>query len=455
MLKKRKFNIRRSNIMKIKGTVFLTVLLFLAAGILPAQDIKFSGYFNSGLGVVTSSSNDVDTFLKMFGADSEQNGYRFRLNGQIDSKSAAAGIRFRFQSQSRMDQGGYFSMPYVYGWVRLFDDILYLAGGIVDDSAWQARDWWINDDAGEGLGLMLRVQPVLGLNVGAGAYIISQQAGGSNNILSHGGFLPNFGDITPKIEDAKYVFGASYTYGNIVGDPRGDYSLEEIFYLGATFRTKNKAGWNGTIDIDRFGYIYDGRQESSLLISEFRFMKVYNFTAIVAISMDKLEDFSANGDTVISQTFAYNFNRAALGFNAAEFIYNRQSLLGKKLSYDPGLLFNLWASYTYIIFEPRLDLVYFWGGMSRVGGNETNMWHRRGFTNREIAEYGSDNSHNLSVFSIRPSLRFNLLSRTFVEIGNMFNYDFGNYDAAYGDSGNPKKSTRISNVFYIDLRLSF
>jgi len=232
---------------------------------------------------------------------------------------------------------------------------------------------------------------------------------------------------------------------NIIGN-----NLEEFFSLGAAFRMKNKAGWNGTIDIDRLGYIYDGRQESAQLTGEFRFLKLRRLTAIMAFSLDKLENFAAQGDTVISQTFAYEFNRFTLGLNAVEFIYNREDPLGKKLLYYPGLLFNLWASYTYIILDSRLDLVYFWGGRSRVGGTESNMWHRKGFINQD-----PDNTHILSVFCVRPSVKLNLLSRAFIEIGNMFNYDYGNYDAAYGDSGDLKKRSRISNVFYIDLRWSF
>ncbi|MCL2270063.1 MAG: hypothetical protein FWC24_01840 [Treponema sp.] len=430
------------------------VLVLLINGAIHAQNFKFDSYFNSGLGVVYSDDADTDTMLKAFGVDSEQNGYRFRLNGSFSTDAGIAGIRFRFQSQSSLYQTGYFSMPYVYGWIKLFDDILYMAGGIVDDSAWQTRDWWINDDAGEGLGVMLRVQPILGLNLGAGAYIISQQAGGNNNILQYGRFLPNFGDVTPRIEDAKYVFGASYAYGNLAGD-----TLEEIFYLGLTFRMKNMAGWEYTYqEIEQFGYYYEGRQESAQLIGEFRFLGVEGLTAVAAVSLDRLEEFSANGNIILSETFSYQFGRTILGFNAAEFIYNRESVLGKKLSYDPGLLFNLWGSYTYVIIEPRLDLVYFWGGMSRVAGkdNEAFMWYRRGFNNNwKIAEYGSDNSQNFSVFSIRPSVKFNLLNRTFVEFGNMFNYDFGNFDGAYSDSEDLKKRSRISNVFYIDLRWSF
>ena len=421
---------------------WLIVLLLLMTGVVYAQELKLDGYFNTGLGVVYSSYANTDTVLKAFGVDSEQNGFRFRLNGSASDDAGIAGIKFRFQSQSRMDQSGYFSMPYIYGWMKFFDDIVYLAAGIVDDTTWQTGDWWIIDDAGEGLGLLLKVKPIEGLNVGVGAYIISQQSAGNNNILSYGGFLPNFSNIIPKVEDAKYVFSASY-------------AMKDVFSLGASYRMKNKAGWNGTIDIDRWGYVYDGRQESSQLIGEFRFLGLVNLTAIAAVSLDRLEDFAAQGDAIISQTFAYKFEDFTLGLNAAEFMHNRKDPLGSKISYNPGLLFNLWGSYTFNSIVPRLDMVYFWGGRSRVGGNETYMWHRRGFINREIYAIGSDASRYPSVFSVRPSVRYNLVSGTFIEIGDMFNYDFGNYDGVYGDYSDLKKRSRTSNVFYIDFRMSF
>ena len=37
----------------------------------------------------------------------------------------------------------------------------------------------------------------------------------------------------------------------------------------------------------------------------------------------------------------------------------------------------------------------------------------------------------------------------------MVNYDFGNYDGAYKDSGDAMKKSLLTNVFYIDLRFSF
>jgi hypothetical protein len=93
--------------------------------------------------------------------------------------------------------------------------------------------------------------------------------------------------------------------------------------------------------------------------------------------------------------------------------------------------------------------------MGKIGGDETYMWHRRGYVNRQIYETGSDNEYNRSVFSVRPSVRFNPFNNIFIEIGDLFNYDFGNFDGAYGDSADFMKRSLVSNVFYIDFGWSF
>ena len=118
----------------------VAVLITLMAGVVFTQEVKFDGYVNSGLGIVSTDIKDSDTVLKVFGVDSEQNGLRFRLNGSYQNEAKNAGAKFRFQTQARIDQASYFSLPYIYGWVKFVNDIFYLAGGIVDDSTWQTAD---------------------------------------------------------------------------------------------------------------------------------------------------------------------------------------------------------------------------------------------------------------------------------------------------------------------------
>jgi hypothetical protein len=424
----------------MKRLMIIAVLTVGISGAVFAQDLKFDGYLNSGVGVVANDREGDDPYLKAFGVDSESNGWRFRLNGSYTNETKNAGARFRLQSQRNIADSGYFSIPYAYGWVGFFENKMTLTGGLVMDSTWETADWWWIDDLGEGLGLLLKAEPIKGLNLGFGAYTISQQSGGNNNRLrwyanpANSG-TPNLGNIRPKLWDAKYNFNASYT-------------MPDVFRLNASFRLKNKAGGNGNANFLEGGdYVYNGREESSFAIGEFRFLGVKGLTAVVVGMFDKLEDFSDNGDITFTETFAYKLtDEFTLGLNAAQFLYNRGDT-----DMNPGLIFNLWGSYAIDKVVPRLDLAYFMGGQSKMAASD-RQWERRGFVNVPRA---TDKEEDLSVFSARPSVRINLDGRTFLEIGDMINYDFGNYDGAYQDSGDAAKKSLFTNVFYVDLKFSF
>ncbi|MDR0448738.1 MAG: hypothetical protein LBH07_08730, partial [Treponema sp.] len=209
------------------------------------------------------------------------------------------------------------------------------------------------------------------------------------------------------------------------------------------------AGWDRTTDIENLGYVYDGRHESAQAIGEFRFLGVENLTAVLVASLDKLEEFDYNGNIVLSETFAYKFNNLALGINAAQFLYNRKFGFGAPDPHEPGLLFNLWGSYTIDRFVPRLDLVYFMGGKSLEG----TAYHRRAFVNTPSPVNVDDDR---SVISGRVSVKFNLDSKTFIEIGNLTNIDYSkNFAFASEERGRYDTNKRISNVFYIDYKWSF
>jgi len=396
----------------MKKLVVIAVLFALLAGAIFAQELKFDGYFNSGLGVVNVGDNDA--VVKPFGVDSEQNGFRFRLNGSYQNEAKNAGVRFRLQSQGNLTTSGYLSLPYIYGWVSFLDNIINLTGGIVDDGTYATGDWWIADDAGEGLGLLLKVTPISGLSLGAGAYVISQQSGSSNNILTVNSALPNFGSVTPLLEDAKYVFGGSYT-------------MADVFRLDVSFRTKNEAGWDTATPPPAANA---GRQESSALYADLRILAVKNLTAVVAASLDNLHDFSKSGETVVSETFAYKISdEFNAGLDMAQFFY---SDTGK----DPGFLFHAWGAYSLNSIVPRLDLTYFLGGQS----NTSQQYHRKGYAIK---------NDDYSVFGIRPSVKINLDSRTFLEIGDVINLDI---DKNKGYDG---KDLQFTNVFYLDFKWSF
>ena len=434
-------------------------LLIISIGV-HAQNLRFSGYLNSGLGYVTTGYSDEDNLFKAFGADSEQNGLRFRLDGSYNMGNIT-GVNFRFQSQNRLDRGGYFSLPYIYGWTRFWvppiNTILGVSAGIIEDTTWQTADWWINDDAGGGLGVLFRAIPIDGLELGIGTYLFSQQSSSNNNILDFGGInihghrentLPDFGNIKLKASDVKYVFSAAYTHRIIeeitypiviVEDPI--YS-EDVFHVGISFRTKNKAGWDSVHPNPDIDTTYLGRSESSMLIGDIRFLRLARLTAVAAFSLDKLEDFSKNGDIVISETFAYRINDLNFGFDAVQFLYKREN------PHKPGMLFNLWGSYAFDRIVPRLDFTYLMGGISTLGGNKQYMWHRKSFLNIPSEK------QDMAVFSGRASIIFNINNRTFIEFGNMLCYDYGK-TGAFADSSDIDKKSRLSNAVYIDCKWSF
>ena len=450
---------------KIFGfTTALLFMMFVTTG-LWAQELRFDGYINSGLGVVTSDNEDSDPYFKAFGVDSESNGFRFRLNGSYANEAKNAGARFRLQGQRKLDQVGYLSMPYLYGWVGFLQNRITLTGGLVDDGTWSSADWWWGDDAGEGLGLLFKAEPVKGLIFGVGAYTISQQGSGANNWLQYTPLsfdnatnkwkadpnrLPNFNEIMLKPEDVKYTFNAAYT-------------MPDAFRLNAIYRTQNKAGWTSKRYDEE--YDYEGREESQFLQAELRILAVKNLTAIVVGTFDKLQDFDKKGNIMFSETLGYRADNLNFGLNAVQFLYNRTDKDDKQVDMNPSLLFNPWVSYTIDKIVPRLDLVYFMGGRSKTGYNPAptssnpnaisgpeNQWERRGFVNVARPSYTED---DYSVFSLRPSVKFNLDGKIFLEIGDMINYDMATKDGAYKTSSDANKNTLFTNVFYVDLKFSF
>jgi len=442
----------------MKRILVITLMTAFAVTAAFAQNFTLGGYFNSGLGMVFSG--DEDPFLKAFGVDSDSNGYRFRLNGSYQNEARNAGARFRLQSQRTFNTsttvsingsgttqeeedhthdftftgngnvnigGMYFSIPFAYGFVNFFENKLSFSAGIVDDSSWQTADWWFNDDAGEGLGILMKLNLIEGLSFGFGGYTITQLGGGANNVLAR--------NINSRVylEDAKYTISASYT-------------LKDVFYLGGTFRTENTAG-GGTTTREtesagrNIGGTIDDNKNSSMVVGDLRILAVKGLTAVVAVAADNLQDFDNNGLMFFSETFGYKFtDEFNLGINAVQFLYQNDR--------DMSMLFNLWGSYAFGNIVPRLDLVYFINGTSHnattAEASVNPNYHRRGY-----APLSSEAEH--SVLSIRPSIRINLNGRAHFEIGNVTHIDSSAADiTAWGDT-----KQRITNVTYLDFRWNF
>ncbi|MDR2177146.1 MAG: hypothetical protein LBP20_03785 [Treponema sp.] len=414
------------------------VLLFIAAGAgLFAQDIKFDGYFNSGVGLISSDRKEmrggeeetVYPKFKAFGTDSEQWGYRFRLNGSFTNKDGNAGFKFRLQSQARTDKNGWIGLPYAYGWVSFFDKRFTLNGGIVDNGTWNSGGAILDEDMGEGLGILAAASPIEGLNLGIGTYLINTQSGSNNNALYENDSAGiNFSgvDVTPW--NAKYTFNVGYT-------------MEDMIKLSAVYRLKNKAGGAPNTDYTS-DYQYGGREESSRAILAAKLLMVENLTAVVEAEIDKMEHFKSLGNFNVYETLGYKAGNLGVGLNMAQYTTQNDT------ADDLGLRFNPWVSYAIKSVVPRLDLVYFNAGIPENVSSTSDDWkyYRRGYK----ANYNND----YHTFTIRPSVKFNLDSKTFVEIGDAFSYIMAG-DGDFTQAGDTDNDSRLINVFYVDFKWSF
>jgi hypothetical protein len=127
-----------------------------------------------------------------------------------------------------------------------------------------------------------------------------------------------------------------------------------------------------------------------------------------------------------------------VGLWAAEWLSQGEKSPGTAA--DFAFYANPWVSYALGSIVPRLDLGY--GSGARAGFNNNNLnWHRTNYN----AVYDS----NVSVVSIRPSVKINIDSKTFVEIGDLIDID-GNKTTKWVND-----DSRISNVFYVDFKWSF
>jgi hypothetical protein len=80
--------------------VLVVLLFFGTVGAVFAQDFKFKGYVNSGLGIIMSTEEDSKPQLVAFGNDSEQWNYRLRLDGSYVNKDNNTGVNVRIEGQN-------------------------------------------------------------------------------------------------------------------------------------------------------------------------------------------------------------------------------------------------------------------------------------------------------------------------------------------------------------------
>ena len=435
--------------------------VLLAAGVIAAsgvfaQELKFDGYVNTGIGILSTDARvqdgadtkTADIRVVPFGVDSEQPGYRFRLNGSYTSEDGNTGAKFRFQAQSKFTAGA-LSIPYAYGWASFLNRILTVTGGLVDDGTWATGGAIFADDVGEGLGTLIKVSPIPGLNLGVGAYLISQQGGGSNNALvvpvgestTPAGDSTDFSKFDVPLDRLKYTFNAGYT-------------IPDLLKITAAFRTANQTG-DATSRYANSDLEVFGSNETSKLIFGAQVLAVPNLTAVLEVEADKLEDTGVdrdkdNIDVNLYETLGYKLGDLAVGLNAVQYIR-----VEKDVDHDLGLHLNPWVSYTLGSIVPRLDLNWFLAGTGTTALATTSANAALGTKyHREVFAYKDNgDADDVSVIAVRPSVKFNI-GKGFIEIGDLIAYALGP-DGAFADADDAQKSSSFNNVFYVDFKWSF
>ena len=370
-----------------------------------AQELKLDGYINSGLGLRAISDKNTYPDIRVFGVDSEQPGGRFRLNGSYSNADKNVGANFRLQLQGANTATGALGPSYAYGWVKPVE-MLQIKAGIVDDSTWETGGAWLKDDQGEGAGVLFRLTPIEGLDLGFGAYVWSQEGSGNNNIIQTPGAMKNW-------QDAKYTFMASYT-------------MPEVFKINVSGRNLNTTGNN-----------------SAQVIGELRLLMVKDLTAVIEFQMDnlysianKFDEFSKTGYFNLYETIAYSMDDLKFGLNAGQYFSNNTG------HDDAGLVFSPWVSYALAEGKivPRLDAAVFLGGHQYKTNYDRRNEYKASTTANRTGTYNFDDT----TFSVRPSVKLFFDSRNFMEIGNAF--------YSHKNKGN---DAEIINFFYLDFVVRF
>jgi hypothetical protein len=418
----------------------LVVLLILAvAGGAFAEGLTFTGELKSGLGIVYDSMSET-AYLEAFSRDAEQ-AFQFRLNGAYANADDTAGLKFRLQQRT-----GTPTIPYAFGYLNAFSNLLTLQGGLIDDGTFNSGGAILDADSGEGVGANVLIRPIDNLVIGVGAYaadnvtsfgFLSSTTGyeevdifdGAGNPIvdANGNPVSGFVQTTtaaagyPKTGKGKYTVGASFT-------------LPETLKIVASFRTKNTLTTNAASHNQLIaGFNVLALSDLGLkLVVEGRFTDIGEEKAVDLMDLDAFV------------TVGYTLNALSLGLNFAFY----KAGLNADVTVDPVIAFWLYGSYAVTEnIVPRLDVLFMLNSYNdKFGyGASQTQWHYKSFT-RDAGVAGNTDQ---KLIAFRPAVALK------VDANNSF--EIGDYIGIHIDS-NPVfngKNSLFANVFYVDYVLKF
>jgi hypothetical protein len=207
--------------------------------------------------------------------------------------------------------------------------------------------------------------------------------------------------------------------------------MEDVFKITASVR--NKAKTKAEINSDE--------KDPSLAIAGFRLLAVPKLTAVVEVRVTTLDEFSDIGMVDVFEAVSYAITDSlTIGLNAGQFVNQDET------KEDIGIKVGPWVSYAIGKLVPRLDAMYYLAGKPALVAKSTSGKYN--FLHADDA-YKPTYDSEFSVIAVRPSVKFNLDSKTMLELGDIVNYELGPEKSYSGES------SRLTNIFYVDFVWKF
>jgi hypothetical protein len=380
--------------------ILVVLLIFAAAGSVFPQRFRFGADVESGLGVFFPDperqrrpggyTGSGDPFVRLVSRDSGAAGWRAEIRGAYTGEAKDLGVNFALRAQDSENV----SFHYGYGWFSVFDDTVKILGGKIDDDTFAAGDLIFAEDSGESYGLLAILRPFNLLWIGFGVYADLHSASSLLGPLDNGKYTAS---LALNIPDA-FRITASYRNANAAGQASG------------AFITDNPAG-----------SLQDSQAYLGIDMTAFKAIGLMFSAAGV---VNNLQDRD-RGIFRIFESLSYRGIKN-LGLNLGLWQAGARYKLtaggggdGTGKEKDSDLSLRVWFQASYDLLKgkvvPRLDLNYLHAGY-------IDDIYRLHFDDGYAPNFDAE----ASLFTIRPSVAFKVVSNARLELGYYFIRFIGN-----------------------------
>lgn len=270
----------------MKKAIALLLALALVGGAVFAQELKFSGYLDTG--VAYFDDGVTDPVLGLWGDDSGQN-TRFNLQAAVTNTNVGATARLRAQGDVGATANATVFVNRAFVWATMLDGKVKTVVGKLGDYTWSS----FGNDIGNFdtlTGFQVQVMPIPGLNAGV--------------------FLPASSGTRALVEDA----------------------MKDIA-LGAEYKVEG-------IGAFRAGYNMSPLDDSNMAYVSAKITAVENLEIIVDVKLDKMGD-DVGGSTYLFEEIDYTMDALNVGIDLEQTLYASDAvemklMFGPYVSYDMG-----------------------------------------------------------------------------------------------------------------------